>query len=389
MKNLCAVTGTRAEYGLLRPLMKRILSDGQLHMQLVVTGMHLCPEFGLTAGEIEADGFSIQEKIEIILSSDTHVGMTKSMGLALVSFAEYFAREKPDMLILLGDRYEIFACACAAAMAGIPIAHLYGGDTTEGAMDEFLRHSITKMSYLHFPSNLLSRRRVIQLGENPDRVFNFGALSVENILNMPLLCKAELEKKLAFSLERDYALVTFHPTTMEDETAKEQVEALLSALEQFESMKFIFTKANSDVGGRMINRLIEDYVKTRENCIAVASLGIVNYLSAMKYAKAVIGNSSSGLYEAPSFHIPTIDIGDRQKGRVKADSVIHCEPDARAIVGAMHKAFSKQWQAVAENTVSPFGDGDTSRKIVATIKEFLFEKKIDLKKKFYGIDFEV
>ncbi|MEM1484896.1 UDP-N-acetylglucosamine 2-epimerase [Oscillospiraceae bacterium PP1C4] len=386
MKQLCVVTGTRAEYGLLKPLICAILEDAQLQLTLVVTGMHLCPEFGLTYQEIVADGFTIDEKIEILLSSDTTRGMTKSVGLAMLSFAEYFERKRPDMLVVLGDRYEIFACATAAAMAFIPIAHLYGGDTTEGAVDEFLRHSITKMSYLHFVSTDVSKKRVEQLGESPDRVFNYGALGVENILSVPLLSKPMLEKSIEFELNRNYALVTFHPVTMENESAHEQFGQLLTALDRFADLKFIFTKANSDANGRIINAMIDDYVESRSNCVAFTSMGMLRYLSAMKYASLVIGNSSSGLYETPSFHIPTINIGDRQRGRLQASSIINCSPVCDDIACAIERGLSPEWVNIAKQTVSPFGSGNTSKRIVAKIEEFLLDDKIDMKKKFYDLE---
>lgn len=385
MKTICIVTGTRAEYGLFKPLIRGILADGTFHLRLVVTGMHLCPEFGLTDREIEDDGIAIDEKLEIMLSSDTNVGMTKSTGLAMLSFAEYFSRKRPDLLIVLGDRFEIFACATAAALAQIPIAHLYGGDTTEGATDEFLRHSITKMSYLHFTSTYVSKSRVEQLGESPDRVFNVGALSIENILRMPLLDKTAFEKSIDFHLN-DFALVTFHPVTLENGSAEEQFSQLLCALDQFKGMQFIFTKANSDANGRVINAMIDRYVADRANCVAFTSLGLLRYLSAMKYAKMVIGNSSSGLYETPSFHIPTVNIGDRQKGRLQPESVVNCEPQKDEIVAAIHKAFIPEFLQVCTYASNPYGDGHASEKMIAIIKDFLLNDKIEIKKKFYDIE---
>lgn len=381
MKKICIVTGTRAEYGLLKPVIERILTEPELKLYLVATGMHLAPEFGLTYKEIEQDGIIIDEKVEILLSSDTNAGMTKSTGLAMLAFADYFARKRPDMLLVLGDRFEIFAVAAAAAMAEIPIAHLYGGDTTEGAVDEFFRHSITKMSYLHFTATKQYKKRVEQLGESPDRVFYVGALGVENILNVKLLTRQELEDSIGFQLDQAYALVTFHPATMEADDAEEQFRQLLEAIDQFEQMKFLFTKANSDAKGRAINRMLDDYVAERENCAAYPSLGMRRYLSAMKYAAMVIGNSSSGLYETPSFKIPTINIGDRQRGRIQADSVINCEPAMEKIFQAIQEGLVKD----CSNTTNPYQGVSPSQDIVRMVKKCLLEDKIDLKKTFWDI----
>jgi len=382
MKKICVVTGTRAEYGLLKPVIEKIAADKDLKLSVVATGMHLCPEFGLTYNEIEQDGIVIDEKIEILLSSDTSLGMTKSTGLAVISFAEYFERKRPDMLVVLGDRFEIFACAVAAAMAQIPIAHLFGGDTTEGAIDEFIRHSITKMSYLHFTSTEQYKQRVEQLGEHPDRVFNVGSVGVENILSLPLLSLKELEERIGFCIGGDYALVTFHPVTLEPGEAEAQFEQLLNAISQFRDMKFIFTKANSDTSGRAINKMIDDYTARNAICVAFESLGVRRYLSVMKYAKMVIGNSSSGLYEAPSFKIPTINIGDRQRGRIQAASVINCGSAADEIIKAISIGLVKD----CSDTVNPYQGINPSQTIVDKIKDFLFEEKIDLKKKFWDIE---
>ena len=277
----------------------------------------------MTYKEIEKDGIKIDEKIEILLSADTPSAISKSMGLAMISFADYFEKLKPDMLIVLGDRYETLAIATVAMNKRIPIAHLHGGETTEGAIDESIRHAITKMSYLHFTSTEEYRNRVIQLGEDPERVFSVGAIGIENILNEKLMSKLELEKSINFVLDKPYAIVTFHPVTLEENNSKEQVKELLDSLDTFNDMKFIFTKANADSGGRVINEMIDNYVNSHENAVAFNSLGLTRYLSALKYCTMVIGNSSSGLLEVPSFGIPTINIGDRQKGRLQADSIIN------------------------------------------------------------------
>lgn len=387
MKKISILTATRAEYGLLKPIITKLQEVSDFDVRVVVTGAHLSSEFGLTYKEIEQDGIEIDEKIEILLSADTPSSISKSMGLAMISFADYFARLNPDMLIVLGDRYEALAVCCTAMNQRIPIAHLYGGETTEGAVDESIRHAITKLSYLHFTSTEEYRRRVIQLGEQPDRVFCVGAIGIENILNIKLMSKTELEASINFKLDRPYAVVTFHPVTLEDNNSAEQFKALLDACEYHKDMKFIFSKANADVNGRVINRLIDSFVKENDNAAAFTSLGMVRYLSALKYSSMVVGNSSSGLIEAPSFAVPTINIGDRQKGRLQADSVINCVPDKDKIDKSITLALTKEFKEKAHNTINPYGDGNTSRKIIDVIKDFLLNDKIDLKKKFY--DYEV
>lgn len=384
MKKIISVlTATRAEYGLLKPIIEKLNRVPEFDVRVVATGAHLSPEFGLTYKEIEQDGILIDEKIEILLSSDTPSAISKSMGLAMINFADYFGKLKPDMLIVLGDRYETLAVATVAMNLRIPIAHLYGGETTEGAIDESIRHAITKLSYLHFTSTEEYRKRVIQLGEAPERVFCVGAIGIENIINDKLMSKSELEKSINFKLDKPYAVVTFHPVTLEDNQSKEQVKALLEACESYKDMKFIFTKANADANGRIINQLIDDFVEKNNNIIAFASLGMTRYLSALKHCALVIGNSSSGLLEAPSFGIPTVNIGDRQKGRIQADSVINCEPTKDNIEKAIKIALSDEFRNKAKNTNNPYGDGNTSEKVVDRIKDFILNQKINLKKKFY------
>ncbi|WP_019339986.1 UDP-N-acetylglucosamine 2-epimerase [Stutzerimonas stutzeri] len=381
---LCVVTGTRAEYGLLYWLMKGIESDCELQLQLIVTGMHLSPEFGLTYKEIEKE-FTIDKKIEMLLSSDTPVGISKSMGLAQISFAEAYEELKPDLLIVLGDRYEIFAAASAAMISCIPIAHLHGGETTEGAFDEAMRHSITKMSHLHFTGTEEYRRRVIQLGEQPDRVFAVGGMGVENIRRMPLLDKNEFEESISFNLAARNLLVTFHPVTLEEATAEAQFSELLAALDELKDTHLIFTKANSDTAGRVINQMIDDYVSVNSyKAVAFTSLGQLRYLSALQYVDAVVGNSSSGLAEAPSFRIGTINIGDRQKGRIKAVSVIDCDPQKKSISQALIKLYSVEFQALLPETVNPYGDGCPSHKIIDLIKKI--KLNIAVKKVFFDFD---
>ena len=382
---ICVVTGTRAEYGLLYWLMKEIEEEQDLELQLIVTGMHLSPEFGLTYKEIEKE-FKIDKKIEMLLSSDTSIGISKSMGLAQISFAESYEELKPDIVIVLGDRYEIFSATSAAMIAKIPIAHLHGGETTEGAFDESIRHSITKMSHLHFTATNEYKNRVIQLGEHPNRVFNVGGMGIENIKRLKLLNKEEFEKSIEFKLNKKNILVTFHPVTLENSTAKEQFQELLDAIDELKDTNIIFTKANSDTDGRIINQMIDEYVdKNAYKSVGFTSLGQLRYLSALQFVDAMVGNSSSGLAEAPSFKIGTINIGDRQKGRIKADSVIDCLPNKTSILNAFEVLYSKDFKLVLKTCENPYGHGCASQKIIEELK------KVDLqnilKKAFYDIKF--
>lgn len=389
MKKIISIlTATRAEYGLLKPIIKKLNMVNEFDVKIVATGMHLSSEFGMTYHEIEQDGFTIHKKIEILKDGDTSRGVSKAMGHALFGFSEYFDELKPDLLIVLGDRYETLAVCIAAMNARIPIAHLYGGETTEGAIDEAIRHAITKMSYLHFTSTKEYRNRVIQLGESPDRVFQVGAIGIENIRNTELLSKEELEKSLEISLKKPYAVVTFHPSTLEEESVMKQMNELLKACDEHKELNYIFTKANADANGRIINELVDEYAIKNENVFAFTSLGMLRYLSALKYCKMVIGNSSSGLIEAPSFGIPTINIGDRQKGRLHSDSVIHCTVDKHAITKSIELALSIDFQEKAKMTTNPYGDGMTSDKIVKILKNAMTTDKINLKKQFYNIKFE-
>ncbi|WP_141046795.1 UDP-N-acetylglucosamine 2-epimerase [Aliarcobacter cryaerophilus] len=383
MKKVCVVTGTRAEYGLLYWLLKEIEADKELELQLIATGMHLSPEFGLTYKEIEKE-FKINKKIEMLLSSDTSVGISKSMGLAQISFAESYDELKPDIVIVLGDRYEIFSATSAAMIARIPIAHIHGGEKTEGAFDESIRHSITKMSHLHFTATEEYKNRVIQLGEHPSRVFNVGGMGIENIKRLKLLSKDEFEKSIEFKLNSKNILVTFHPVTLENSTAKEQFQQLLDAIDELEDTNIIFTKANSDTDGRVINQMIDEYVtKNFQKSVQFTSLGQLRYLSALQYVDAVVGNSSSGLAEAPSFRIGTINIGDRQKGRIKASSVIDCEANKNSIVKVFAKLYSKEFQNSLINVKNPYGDGYASKRIVEILKNV--DLKNILKKSFYDL----
>ncbi|MBQ7565058.1 MAG: UDP-N-acetylglucosamine 2-epimerase (hydrolyzing) [Lachnospiraceae bacterium] len=387
MKKICIVTATRAEYGLLRPIIQKFIRRKEYSIHVAVTGMHLSPEFGLTYKEIEADGIQIDKKIEILLSSDTPASISKSMALALIGFADYFEELRPDLVIVLGDRYETLSVASAAMNARIPIAHLYGGDVTEGAVDDAIRHSITKMSYLHFTATLAHRQRVIQMGESPERVFYVGAMAVENAKTVKLLSKTELKEALGFDWgDNRLAVVTFHPVTLEDNTAGEQCRNLLSALMQIESLNIIFTKANADSDGRIINQLLDDYGRKHpETCRVVASLGQLRYLSAVSLADVVIGNSSSGLTEVPCFHVPTVNIGDRQKGREAGKTVIHCRAETESIAKAIHKALSDTFRQDIKDAPNPYELEGTSDRIVEIISKELMTDTIELKKKFYSI----
>lgn len=389
MKNICVLTATRAEYGLLKNLILRLQEEPEFRVNVVVTGMHLDQAFGETYQEIEGDGIAIAAKLPILSENGSAVGMSETMANALVSFGHFFAENRQDLLVVLGDRYETMAVCIAAMNEQIPIAHIHGGEVTEGAIDDAIRHSITKMSFLHFTSTEVYRRRVIQLGEQPDRVFCVGALGVENIHRQKLLDKSELEESIQFKLGEKYCLVTFHPVTLEGDSGMKQVNELLQAMDEMKEYRYIITKANADAGGRAINERLEEFAKTRrERIYLTESLGMIRYLSAMKYCSMVIGNSSSGISEAPAMGIPTINIGDRQKGRMQAASIINCAPDRREIQEAMRRAESKDFREAMERQTLPYGDGDTSERIVCRIREYLLgegARQIDLRKKFYDI----
>lgn len=386
MKRIGIMTGTRAEYGLLKPLMQEINKDNDLELYLIVSGMHLSPEFGMTYKEIEEDGFQINAKVEMLLSSDSPVGISKSIGLGIIGFADEFQRADLDMLILLGDRYEALSAAICAMVMRIPIAHLHGGELTEGAIDEGIRHSITKMSYLHFTSTEEYRRRVIQLGENPERVFCVGAIGVENIKKINLMTKEELERSIHFEIDENTVIVTYHPVTLENNTVEEQFLNLLKVLDRNPKIRMIFTKANADTNGRIVNELIDKYAaQNSERACAFMSLGQKRYLSALKYCRIVIGNSSSGIIEAPSFGKPIINIGDRQKGRICADSVINCGYTQQEIQQAMETALTKEFENKASNCRNPYEKKNTAANIISVIKDYLLNDKIKLKKGFYDI----
>ncbi|EMT45877.1 UDP-N-acetylglucosamine 2-epimerase [Anoxybacillus flavithermus] len=377
-RKICVVTGTRAEYGLLYWLMKGIQLDPDLELQIIATGMHLSPEFGLTYRDIEDDGFVINEKVEMLLSSDTTIGITKALGLGTIGFADSLNRLKPDILVLLGDRFEILAAAQAAMIAKIPIAHIHGGEVTYGAYDDSIRHSITKMSYLHFVTTEVHRKRVIRLGEHPSRVYNVGAPGIENIMKLPLLSKNELEQSLGILLEKPVFLITHHPTTLGSNPI-EGTEELLEALNCFSGATMIFTKANADDHGRTINHLIGEYVSKDPNRRKFFdSLGQIRYLSLLKYADVIIGNSSSGLIEAPYLETPTVNIGNRQKGRVRPHSVFDCSPETSDIADAIRKALHYQFKE--EHHYKIFGVGETSIKIIEVLKKIQIDS---IAKEFY------
>ena len=385
MKRVCIITGTRAEYGLLKLIVDKVHRAKDLELNLVVTGMHLSPEFGLTYKEIEEDGYPIASKVEMLLSSDTPVGVTKSMGVALMGFADYFEMNKPDIAVVLGDRYETFMAAAAAMVARVPIAHIHGGEITEGAMDEAIRHSITKMSHLHFTATEEYRRRVIQLGEQPRNVYHVGALGIENIKRLKLFEKGELEKAIGFSFGKSTIMVTYHPVTLENVTARTQFGNILEVLDAHKDLYVIFTKANADMDGRIINRMIDDYVSEHtERCVAFTSMGQVRYFSALQFCDAVIGNSSSGIIEVPSFGIPTVNIGDRQKGRIHADSVIDCGNAGEQIERALTMALSAEFRKAAKQTTNPYEGEFTSDKIIEIISNALYNG-LDIKKRFYDV----
>lgn len=385
MRKICVITGTRAEYGILSSLMKLIQLDVNLQLQIIATNMHLSPEFGLTYREIENDGFKIDKKVEMLLSSDTPNGTVKSMGLATIGFADALEDLKPDLIVILGDRYEMLTAAQAAMIYKIPVAHLYGGEITEGAYDDSIRHAITKLSHLHFTSTEEYRRRVIQLGEDPERVFYVGALGIDNIMNEPVMSLAKLEESLDFSLSPKYLLVTFHPVTMETNTARMQCEALLKALEDvMDEYKLLFTLPNSDTDGRVIISLINNFVSLHpDKCFAITSLGRERYYAALKYASAVIGNSSSGLVEAPSFHIPTLNIGNRQKGRTRGDSVVDCEATYDSISKSLHYVLSSEMKNKAVNASNPYFKSSTLNAIFKVLFQYSLNGLVN--KSFYNI----
>ena len=383
-RRICVVTGSRAEYGLLQGLIKEIQDAQDLELQLVVAGMHLSPEFGLTYREIEKDGFEIDRKVDIGLTSDTSVGIANSIGLGTIGFGEAFHALKPDLLVLLGDRFELLAAASAALVALIPIAHIHGGELTEGAYDDAIRHSITKMAHLHFTASEVYSSRVIQLGEQPKKVFCVGALGIDNIVRLPLLKKDEVEKYIGLSLKGKSLLVTWHPETLNPKSTYEEFQNLLDVLQNYESINIVFTKSNADNDGSRINQMIEEFVlKYPENVVVHTSLGQLRYLSTLKYVSGVVGNSSSGIIEAPSLQKGTVNIGNRQLGRLRAASVIDCRPDVQSIKNALDTLFSSQFQSSLPKVSSPYGGSDVARKIACILKNCSLDGIV--RKRFFDI----
>lgn len=382
-RKICVVTGSRAEYGLLRGLMADVRDAPGLELQLIATGMHLSPEFGLTYRDIEEDGFRIDRKVEMLLSSDTPVGLAKSMGLGLIGLGEALQQLKPDLLLVLGDRFEIFSAVAAAMVARVPVAHLHGGEATEGAFDEAVRHSITKMSHLHFVAAEEYRQRVVQLGEDPRRVFLVGGLGIDVLNKLELLDRPSLEASLGFELGARNLLITFHPATLEDATAAEQVTELLAALAPLEDTQLIFTMPNADTDGRVLMDMTKEFVAGHDNAHAYVSLGQLRYLSCIRHVDGVVGNSSSGLTEVPSFRKGTINLGDRQRGRLKAQSVIDCAPDRDAIAAALQRLYSPAFQSALKQVRNPYGEGGAGAKILKVLRDYPLESI--LKKSFHDL----
>lgn len=382
-RKILVVTGTRAEYGLLRWLMLGIKDDSELILQVIVTGMHLSSTFGFTYKEIESDGFRINKKIEIIGDSDANTDISKSIAKGIVGFANAFEKLAPDLIIVLGDRFEILSAAISAHVARIPIAHIHGGESTEGILDEAFRHSITKMSQLHFAAANEYKNRIIQLGENPSKVFMVGGLGVDSLKKINLISRSELEKNLNLKLNKYNLLVTFHPVTLENATAREQMNELLNSLSKLQETTLIFTLPNADSGGRLLIEMVEEFVRLHTNAYSYKSLGQILYLSCLSIVDGVVGNSSSGLTEAPSFKKGTINIGDRQSGRLQATSVINCKPYETDILEALKILYSDKFRAGLRETINPYGEGGASNKILEVIKSIELSSLI--KKKFYDI----
>ena len=386
-RKICIVTGSRADYGLLYWLIKEVEKDKNLKLQLIATGMHLSSKYGSTYKEIEKD-FKIDKKINISLSSDTSEGISRSMGIAQTAFSKAYNKLKPDIVVVLGDRFEIFSAVSSAMISRIPIAHIHGGEATEGLIDEAIRHCISKMSHIHFTATEEYSKRVIQLGEVPNKVFNVGGAGIENIKRLKFLTKEEFEKSINFKLNIKNILVTFHPVTLESKTSKKHFQEILNSLDELRDTNIIFTKANSDVDGKIINQMIDQYTKKNSNkSIGVASLGQLNYLSALQHIDVIVGNSSSGISEAPSFKIGTINIGDRQNGRIKAESVIDCLSNKKDIKRAIKRVYSAEFKNLLKNVKNPYGDGCSSKKIIKVLKNV----KLDniLKKIFFNINFSL
>lgn len=386
MIKIAVLTATRAEYGLMRQLLFKLRDDPDFDLHLLVTGTHLSDRFGYTIDEIVSDEIPISAKIDILTEKNGSIDISLTMSRAISMFSEYFSNNDFDLLFVDGDRYETLAVCIAAVNNRIPIAHCSGGAVTLGASDEYWRHAITKLSYLHFPTTQKCKDRIIQMGEEPDRVFVCGSPGLENIRIMKLGTRIELEDRIGISLDKPYAVVTFHPVTLEQKSTVNQLDALLEACDQKKDMAFIFTMANADSGGDIINQRLIEYCNNRsERCVCVASLGTYFYLTAVKHSEFVIGNSSSGIIEVPSFKIPTVNIGSRQEGRERADSVIDCEPEKKEIIKSIELALSNEFKNKCKSVINPFGDGHSSEIIITVIKEFASSKGFSMKKKFYEI----
>ena len=384
MRKICIVTGSRAEWGLLSGLARKITDDPELELQIIATNMHLSPEFGLTYREIERQGFRINRKVEMLLSSDSANATGKSVGLATIGFADAYEELAPDMLLVLGDRYEILAAVTAALFYKIPVAHLHGGEVTEGAYDDAIRHAITKMSHLHFTSTEEYRRRVIQLGEQPERVFHVGAIGIDNIRHIALLDKKVLEEQLDFPFDRKTVLVTYHPETLDAIPVEEQFRNLLEALDDRQDIRILFTLPNSDTGGRIIVRMIEEFVaRNKQRARAYTSLGQLRYLSALRFVAAVVGNSSSGILEVPSFGKPTLDIGNRQKGRLAANSVVHCGVSGAEISEGLNRVLSDAFAKQTACVQNPYEKEDSALEILKILKIYRLDGIVQ--KTFYDI----
>lgn len=385
MKNIAIISSTRAEYGLLQPFIMefRKHESNNLMVSLIVTGTHLSKEYGMTISEIETAGIRVDEKIPIRLKSETANDIAKNQADIVIKFTDLFSEKEYDAICILGDRYEMQMIAIAATNTGTPIFHLCGGDITEGAVDDSIRHSITKMSYCHFPTNELSRKRVIQLGEDPSRVFNVGSTSIDNILNMELMPVEKALESIGLS-KCKYAIATYHPVTLENQDIETDVMAFIGALTSYPNINFIVTKANADKGGSLINELLGREALKYENIHVFTSLGVKRYLSLMKHAEFVLGNSSSGIIEAPAFHIPTVNIGDRQKGRLQSESIINCGTSKEEITRGIKKAQTDEFKQVASTVISPYGNGNAAKQMVkiciSTVKE-----PMNLKKKFFDL----
>lgn len=381
MKKICVITGGRAEYGLLKPLIDKILVSKKLSLQLVVTGTHLSKFYGLTYKEIQKNGHKISKKVPILTNLDAKYNICQSVSRGIQKFSEVFKKLSPDIILILGDRYEIFAAASAAMLSQLPIAHIHGGELTEGAMDDSIRHAITKMSHVHFVAHETYKNRVIQLGEQPNTVYNVGGMGVDNLKNINLLGKHELEKRLGIQFNYKNLIVVFHPVTLELKTSKTQFQNLLYVLKSLKNTNLFFTFSNADTDNLIINKLILDFTKTNKNSFVFKSLGQVNFLSMLNNVDGLVGNSSSGLTEMPSFKKATIDIGNRQKGRLKAASVIECDPQRECIKKAITKIYTKEFQNSLQNVVNPYGNGGASDKIITILEELALDNIIQ--KKFY------